>query len=91
MGKLRIESASVVPAHHIEGLHQFAYAIGLGAEHAEFNDLFFSEMFFQLIIDFILVDRVLALFEKIGVQKGMASGLKVFFGELAKLIGNGPG
>ena len=48
-------------------------------------------MFFQLIIDFILIDHVLALFEKIGVRKGVASGLKVLFGELAKLIGNGPG
>jgi hypothetical protein len=53
--QLRVEGAGVLPAHHIERLHQFADAVGLRAEHSKFYDLFIAKMIFQLFVDFVLV------------------------------------
>jgi hypothetical protein len=41
----------------------------LRAKHAKLDNLFLTEMLLQLVIDFVLVNRVLTLFEKIGVAQ----------------------
>jgi hypothetical protein len=79
--QLRVEGAGVLPAQHIERLHQFADAVGLRAKHSELNDLFIAEMIFQLVVDFVLVYCVLALFEKVCIaQRSLFAHREIFAG-----------
>src|SRR5271169_462599 len=79
--ELWVEGAGVLPAQHIERLHQFANAVGLRTKHAELDDFFVAEMILEFVIYFVFVDSVLALLEQFGiVQRRFFACRKIFAG-----------
>src|SRR5262249_4755167 len=67
--ELGIERACFLPAQHVERFDELANPVDLGAEQAEFDDLFVVEVLGEIGVDLVFVHCVLALFKQLRVTQ----------------------